>query len=68
MERKIPQFTEFEMKELLRRARSSSYFEDCRRLVIETVLDPMFDNSEISERQLKWLWKIKRDLSGANTV
>jgi hypothetical protein len=65
IKRNIPEFTAYEINELLRRARTSEYYDKCRRFVFETVLEDLFDCSSLNEKQVKRLWGIKKDLTNA---
>ncbi|MCL5236338.1 MAG: hypothetical protein M1353_00625 [Nitrospirae bacterium] len=58
----IPEFDAYELNELSRRARSSSYYAKCLKFVKDTLLNDLFDPAALTGEQVKWLWGIKRDL------
>ena len=62
IEKNIPEFVAYEMNELIRRARTSAYYEKCLKFVRDSVLNDLFDPQDLTEKQVKWLWGIKRDL------
>ena len=43
----------------------SAYYEKCLKFVRDTVLNDDFANQDLTDKQVKWLWGIKRDLKDA---
>ncbi len=60
--RKLPEFDAYEINELSQRARMSSYYAQCLKFVKDTLLNDLYDASLLTEKQVKWLWGIKKDL------
>lgn len=54
-----PDFSAYDINELASRARKSEYYAKCRKFVIDTIES---DSIILTEKQLKWLWRIKADL------
>lgn len=59
---KLPEFDAYEINELSRRARGDTYYTACLDFVKDTVLNDLFDIEALTDKQIKWLWGIKRDL------
>ncbi len=64
-DRQIPEFDAYEMNELIRRARANYYYDKCLKFVKDTVLNDDLANQDLTDKQVKWLWGIKRDLKDA---
>ncbi|MEW5745258.1 MAG: hypothetical protein AB1805_07480 [Nitrospirota bacterium] len=62
MKRNIPEFYAYEINELARRARTKDYYARCLKLIKDTVLNDLFDVTMLHEKEINWLWRIKRDL------
>lgn len=60
--KEIPEFTAYEMNELTKRARGNAYYSGCLLFILNTVLNDTFDTVALTEKQVRWLWGIKRDL------
>lgn len=58
----LPEFTAYDINELSARARRDSYYEKCLKFVKDTALNDAYDLALLTEKQVKWLWGIKRDL------
>lgn len=58
----LPEFTAYEINELTKRARTSEYYARCLEFLRQTVLGEMTDDEFRSEKEIRWLWGIKRDL------
>jgi hypothetical protein len=56
-----PDFDAYEINELSKRARKSVYYKQCKAFVLETLEKASI---QLTEKQLKWLWGIKKDLKG----
>jgi hypothetical protein len=54
-----PDFSAYEINELSARARKNSYYQKCKQFVLDTLEK---SDSELTEKQIKWLWGIKVDL------
>ncbi len=58
----LPEFDVYEINELIRRAWANYYYDKCLKFVKDTVLNNDFDVALLTEKQVKWLWEIKKDL------
>ena len=58
-----PEFTDAEIAEVRRRAETDEYYEECADFLRRTVLNKMAIPSFRTKKELRWLWKIKKDLA-----